>query len=1100
MNAKKTMNRACFLIAVVLAIPIFIPLRAFSADGIWTNVSGGTWSTPSNWFSDLVADNTNAVADFSTLNITTNPLINNDAARTLGTLRFGDTTPSHDWTVTNAALTLAVYSGTPIIDIINRTLVLNSVLRGTQGFVKNGIGTLRLAARNTVSGDITINQGMLEAVYGGLRDTSGRVSVSAGATLAVRSGWGASDGRYEMTNAITLSGTGKDATYGALHGYENFTCMGPITLLTDSKITQDWNNFFVNGAINGTNKNLTLGAANAPSQPGLSINGSMTLGRGALTLIGNGYIALNASNDFSGGTSVAIAAPGSLKLGHLAALGSGGLTINTGIVDLNAKNISLAWLSGTNGIITDTSTAGTTTLTLNQTSNTVYAGIISNSAVRTVILKKYGTGTLTLASTNGLFTSAVAVEEGKVMMVAGGTQRGAITVSSGAALGITATNTTPWQGTSVTYADATTLPLDMGSRTMIPGQNPAMSASNLIFSGTTTLSITGGLWVITGSYPLISYTGSLSGTIPTLGTLPAGIAATLVNNSANKTIDLQITAVPFSVPSSTTAWTNLANGSASGTWGVTANWNNGIASGIDVQADFSTLNIATNSRIIAEAPRTIGKLYMNDVFPTSGVYWEMDGGTNAHLTLATSTAQPEICVTNTQLMLGGIEGVNGFVKTGNGTLVIYGDGYSNKLSGPIVVKNGYLGTAGLLPFKGIGGDIFVLDGAAFEANQSFDIGSFSNNFYLSGRGGTAYYFCNGNTPDGVRYDGEPTPFGALDLHGNVFIDGTVTLLGDTRITHGYNSAAFNKAVRAEGTGRNLEVAITVGGQGALDFSKQSAVNLGAGVLTVNGMVAGSAAIKYYSDTNAIICNGGLIVTNYGSLIAAYSDTRTLTLSGGLTLAGTNAVFDLLRSSLTLPYLTGNGRLTLSQADVGTSVVTLNQTGNYTFSGTADESALNGGNNASATRPLSFVKNGSGTWTLSGTNTTYHGSTIVNGGEVRITGKVLNSDVIVMNGARFSGHGGEVKSLSFASNSVFTVTVNGAATEQTTVVNTVTIAPGAKLTTQGDYTRSTNVAILKTTGGVSGSFSTEGLPPDVQIVYTANEVRLIILKGTVMTLR
>lgn len=678
--------------------------------------------------------------------------------------------------------------------------------------------------------------------------------------------------------------------------------------------------------------------------------------------------------------------------------------------------------------------------------------------------------------------------------------RGALTVASGATLGVAATNTSPWQGGSVTCSNAATLFLDMGSRVMIPGQNPAMSVSNLVFSGTSTLTITGGLWVVTGTYPLLSYSGTLSGSVPTLASLPSGLAATVVANTANQTIDLQVNAVPAIPLSSTTAWTNLVNGAATGIWGTSVNWDNGVANGVDVQADFATLNLATTSRIINETPRTIGKLYVNDVFPTSDVYWEMDGGTNAHLIFATSAGQPEICVTNTQLMLGGIEGANGFVKTGNGNLVIYGDGYSNRLSGPIIVKSGYLGTVGLLPFKEITGDVFVLDGASFEANQSFDSGGFTNNFYLAGRGGTAPYYSNKYTPDGVRYDGEPTPFGALDLHGNVAINGSVTLLGDTRITHGFNGATFNKGMRAEGTGKNLELAITMNNQGTLEFTKQSSLNIGTGVLTINGMVKDSAQIKYYADANTIICDGGLIITNYGSMMAAYSDTRTLTLSGGITLAGTNTVFDLVRASLTLPYVTGNGRLTLSQSDAGASVVTVNQNSDYEFSGTADESSINNGNNAGATRPLSFVKNGSGTWTLSGTNNTYHGPTTVNGGALRITGKVLNSAVSIMNGARFSGHGGVVQSLSLASNSVFSVAVNGAATEQTTVLNTVTIAAGAKLTTQGDYSRSVNVAILTATGGISGSFATEGLPPDVQIVYTANEVRLVILKGTVMTVR
>lgn len=1100
MYAIKTIRNSVLRMGIWMTVAIMLPLCSFSDDGTWTNLTGGAWSTAGNWLSGTVAGGTDAIADFSTLNITASTFVNNDAPRTVGTLRFGDTTPGNDWTLTNSTLTLAVSSGTPAITVANQTATISAVLQGIQGLVKNGTGTLTLSGRNTVAGNIAVNQGMLINTFGGLRDTTGSVIVSPGATLYTRSGWGANDGRYEMTNSITLSGTGKDATYGALHGLENFACNGKITLLTDSKITQDWNNFYLNGAISGTDKNLILGAANAPSQPGLSVNGSMSLGSGALSVIGYGYVMLNASNSFGGGTTVSIGSSGSLKLGHVNGLGTGGLTVNSGVVDLNTKNISIAWLSGTGGVITDSGAAGTTTQTVSQATDTVYSGAVTNGALRTVLLKKRGLGTLTLVSTNNNFNSPVAVEEGRVLVASGGRNSGAVTVSTGAAFGLKATNISPWLGGSVTYSDNTALPLDLGMPTMVPGLSPVMNISNLTFNGMTTLSVTGGLWVVTGTYPLLGYSGTWLGTMPVLGSLPNGLVATLVHNTGKKTLDLQVSAVPSFVPSSTTAWTNLVSGNAAGTWGVSANWNNGVASGVDVLADFSTLNIATNSRVVMESPRTVGKLYVSDVTPTVDRYWEIDASTNNHLTLASSAAQPEICVTNTQLMLGGIEGSNGLVKTGNGTLLIYGDGYSNKLSGPIVVKNGYLATAGLLPFKGISSDIFVLDGAAFEANQSFDTGSFTNNFYLSGRGGTATYYCNGYTPDGVRYDGETTPFGALDLHGNVTIDGKVTLLGDTRITHGFNDATFNKPISAEGSGKNLELAITQGNQGALAFTGTSSLNIGAGILTVNGMVSGAAQVRYYSDSNVITCNGGLIVTNFANLILWYGSPTTLTVSGGVLLAGTNMVFDLARSSLNIPYLAGNGRLTLSRNTAGTSIVTLNQTGDYEFSGTADESSVNGGSNASATRPLAFVKNGSGKWTVSGTNNTYHGATTVNGGELRITGKLLNSDVVVTNGAAFSGNGGLVKSLNFASNSVFKVSVNSTATEQTTVSGAVTIEAGARLVASGDYSHSVYVAILKAAGGITGTFVKEGLPLGAQVTYTSNEVRLTIVKGTVITFK
>ena len=50
---------------------------ASAVDGTWTNIAGGTYSTSTNWSGGLVADGTDAIADFSTLNITANKIDTN---------------------------------------------------------------------------------------------------------------------------------------------------------------------------------------------------------------------------------------------------------------------------------------------------------------------------------------------------------------------------------------------------------------------------------------------------------------------------------------------------------------------------------------------------------------------------------------------------------------------------------------------------------------------------------------------------------------------------------------------------------------------------------------------------------------------------------------------------------------------------------------------------------------------------------------------------------------------------------------------------------------------------------------------------------------
>ena len=72
-----------------------------------------------------------------------------------------------------------------------------------------------------------------------------------------------------------------------------------------------------------------------------------------------------------------------------------------------------------------------------------------------------------------------------------------------------------------------------------------IAVSNLVVNGTVTINVSGGLPV--AQLPLIKYGGTKtgSGTFG-LGTLPAGVSAVLVNNTANQSVDLNVTAAPVS--------------------------------------------------------------------------------------------------------------------------------------------------------------------------------------------------------------------------------------------------------------------------------------------------------------------------------------------------------------------------------------------------------------------------------------------------------------------------------------------------------------------------------------------------------------------------
>jgi len=68
---------------------------AQAVNGTWIDTSsGGLWSGTVNWSASTIANGTDALANFSTLNITADNTVHLDSARTIGSLLFGDTTPA----------------------------------------------------------------------------------------------------------------------------------------------------------------------------------------------------------------------------------------------------------------------------------------------------------------------------------------------------------------------------------------------------------------------------------------------------------------------------------------------------------------------------------------------------------------------------------------------------------------------------------------------------------------------------------------------------------------------------------------------------------------------------------------------------------------------------------------------------------------------------------------------------------------------------------------------------------------------------------------------------------------------------------------------
>lgn len=158
MRASPPRSVLCF-IAVLHLVP------TIDADaGVWTGVTSSTWTAGSNWSGNSIPNGVAAHADFSSLDLAGQVTITLDGAKTVGSLTFGDTSPSHDWSIRNGsggALTLDVVSGVPLITVNERAATLGIPLTGNKGFTKEGAGTLILTGPNTYSGKTTVSMGVL---------------------------------------------------------------------------------------------------------------------------------------------------------------------------------------------------------------------------------------------------------------------------------------------------------------------------------------------------------------------------------------------------------------------------------------------------------------------------------------------------------------------------------------------------------------------------------------------------------------------------------------------------------------------------------------------------------------------------------------------------------------------------------------------------------------------------------------------------------------------------------------------------------------------------------------------------------------------------
>ncbi|MGD0517599.1 MAG: autotransporter-associated beta strand repeat-containing protein, partial [Thermoguttaceae bacterium] len=166
---------------------------------------GYYWGDPSNWMGGVIAFGAGATATLamsgsnSTINVNDIVVSSEDGTGSktydleIGTLNFSGSTSGtctvNDVTTTKSGITLAsATSGSkPSIQTDVKTTI-NAALSGTEGLMKQGMGTLVLTASNTYTGGTAIIAGTLELSYTGQLPPESEIFTDSGAMFQVDSG------------------------------------------------------------------------------------------------------------------------------------------------------------------------------------------------------------------------------------------------------------------------------------------------------------------------------------------------------------------------------------------------------------------------------------------------------------------------------------------------------------------------------------------------------------------------------------------------------------------------------------------------------------------------------------------------------------------------------------------------------------------------------------------------------------------------------------------------------------------------------------------------------------------------------------------------
>jgi fibronectin-binding autotransporter adhesin len=854
----------------------------------------------------------------------------------------------------------------------NYTLIGSGAIAGAIAVIKGGTGTLTLSNTNTYVGGTIVTNGILQLGY---TNATGLLGAPSGATPLVSvSGTGtfningsAIDNSY--TAAVQINGNGFSSTQGAVdNSIGGLTSGGGDIGIASLSLAG-------NSTVSATS-NWQIG------HTGKGITGSGY----TLTKIGNAYLYLE-TNAVSAVGNFIIAGGGVLFWDHADALGTTAIITltNGGFIDTWNPATQYGGLTFYNSIIVSDPVNGGSIYNIrtpyNHPPSDIYNGSVTLNGTLTfsnnafVAANQYNNnqnsfGKITMNG-NISGTGGVIAQGGTAQLLGSGNPEfyggnlvtfngnnsysGPTLVTNLIQLLITTANQS---GGSYDIVDYGTLDVAVASgKPTIPMSNltleqqilgpgnlgftrlasmptsPVVYATNLIINAGVILPPIAGYSI--GQFPLIKYDGTIGGNGYgglALGMLPAGVTASLTNNTVNHTIDLLVTTAGIT-------WT----GANSTNWDTgTVNWFNPVSSLATTYADGQT--------VVFDDSSSVTNVNITQIVQPGGI---------------TINATKNYTFSHTP-GAGSINGTGALIKNGSGTLTITAT--NNNFTGGTFITGGTIKLAGTndnfgYPHGGGAlnnnlGIVNIANGGTLDINgtevpnyQSF--GPEGYNVFISGAG------VGGN--------------GALvnnDTNDNDLADpGYVTLTGDTTVG-GSGDINIRMGVSPQLSSQSSAYTLTKVGSGQFRIRYVTTVSTNFGAINIlqgNVTYESSSALGLGDSTKPIyVGNGG----GFGWGTAAAACVRPLICSNGAAIIALNITNNVFNSPVTLVsgninlsgnfyngmifsnVISGAGGMTLQFQSLATLAASNTYSGNTTV---ANANSAGGGNNGSV---LKLVGNGS----------------------------------------------------------------------------------------------------------------------------------------------